>query len=293
MVSLIEEVLNEYALETEGIEADPSHIYISAISKVPFIAYPHLNKNECDELQEQTKNVLRYSRANNHCKEVAIIYDLTDTRNEKEKYNYVKGDIESVDISSDEKITQLLERLDEGKEMAVICLHNHPNRSFFYINDLLFFERHPNIKIMQLVNKDGEVAFLTRPQFERYKCVVDTVMDAEPNLQKKADEIKKACPEKGIRIADLIPDKEVRKEILVTAIEKLKERGVCLYSYINQEQARTIQFPPQFLPAITNDNKEGASDKNCSNHQSSVRDVLTQKIEYLENGEDGYGWESS
>ena len=275
----LEDVITNRALEMENEKKNPGWFSITAITKVPYIAYPTLNEAECKEIQEQTKEVLRISRNKNQYKEVAITYNIHN--HNPDKYKIVLGNIANVEICNDTNTLQLLQTSSVQEELAVISIHNHPNDSMFSINDLLIFAEHPSIKIMEIVNRDGEVAFLLRPKFEKYHSLIDILIDAEPNFLQKMRNFHQTYPNQDIKISSLIPDVKIRKEIIRSMIELLESQGVYVHNYVNQEQAKKIDFST----FTTNYSLQGK----ITNNDSKIN--LKDDYLYLKNGEDDYEWE--
>ena len=276
----LNEVIEAQALELQHEKKPDGWFSISSISKVPYIPFPNLSKEECVEIQEQAMEVLRTSIRQNNYKEVAITYSLTDTS--LDKYIVTNGELGYVHLMSDERVKDLLFNTREQKELVVISLHNHPNDGFFSINDLITFTENPSIRIMEIVNTKGEVAFLMRPKFEIYHCVAKTILNAEPDYVEKKN-IYQANNEGELpKISDIIPNPKIRNEIVRTSVFMLEENGVYVSNYINIENAQYLDFShfkAEYEKHISADIKDSKLNK-------PIRD-----FEYLENGEDGYEWE--
>lgn len=276
-LSWLNETIEKYAQSISGKKPN-GWFPISSISKVPYIPYPILSTDECLELQAQAMDVLRTSIRQNNYKEVSITYDLNSKS--PDKYIITNGEIGYVRLMDDEKVRNLLSDCNGKKELAVISLHNHPNDSFFSINDLITFAENPCIKIMEIVNTKGEIAFLLRPKFEKYHCVIETILNAEPNYVEKKNKFQ---IEHGRlpKISDIITDFDVRKEIVNMSVSLLEDKNVCIQNYINNDNVRKVDFSK--VKNIESSNLIKSDDVNA----------LTQDygFEYLENGEDGYEWE--
>lgn len=276
-LSWLNETIEKYAQSISDKKPN-GWFSIASISKVPYIPYPILTKDECLELQTQAMDVLRTSIRQNNYKEVSITYDLNS--NSPDKYIITNGEIGYVRLMDDEKVKNLLSDCNEKKELAVISLHNHPNDSFFSINDLITFAENPCIKIMEIINTRGEIAFLLRPKFEIYHCVIETVLNAEPNYVEKKNKFQ-IEHDRLPKISDIITDFDVRKEIVKMSVSLLEDRDVCVQNYVNNENVRNVDFSK--VKNIESSNPNKSDDVN----------TLPQdyEFEYLENGEDGYEWE--
>lgn len=271
-------------IDLEGANNTPPKFSISSISKVPYIDYPNLNKNERLEIQEQAKEILRKSYTTNKCDEMAVLYNLDATNEKGDKYIYIKGNAEAVSVLKDERAEALLKKIEDENcnNMVIICIHNHPNLSEFSITDMLFFANHPSIKIMEVVNSNGEIAFMSRPEYKVYPIVAQNIINAEPNIKKIIADFEKNNPDKEIRISDIITNKEVRQDVLRLSRDGLISEGVVISNYINQEQANQIDYSI-FKQSGTNNNS----------HHPNILPINNLNTSSLENGEDSYEWEYS
>jgi hypothetical protein len=284
MSDWITEVIEKRAMELQGKINDNGWFSITAISNVPYIAYPNLTKEQCFEIQEQTKNVLRISRNENQFQEVAITYSLNDQS--KDKYKKILGNFDSIIINDDPNTQELFKKANEKKDLIIISIHNHPNDSPFSITDLLLFCENPSIKIMEIVNRQGEVSFLLRPIPVRYTIVTDNILDVEPSYITKVKTFKVKYPEsKIIKISDIIENKKIRQNIFEESLIELQSKGVFYSKYVGNDKKDSIDFNV-FYNASQLDNKENDNLENSNGIQTFNSDIV-----YLENGEDGYEWE--
>lgn len=214
---------------------------LSAVSNVPFISFPGLTQKECYEVQEQIKNVLRISRNENEYKPVAITYSLNEY-NLSKRYKKVLGDASIVRIMYDEPTKALLKEEDQKGNLVVISIHNHPNNSSFSLNDLYVFSKNSSIKLMCIVNREGEVSFLMRSnQVDLSKIVTQNIVDFVPDFAEKKKEYEKENGSATVKIADIIePDK--RKEIIRESIMQFQNCGVFFSKYIGKQNEADIAF---------------------------------------------------
>lgn len=214
---------------------------LSAVSNVPFISFPGLTQKECCEVQEQIKNVLRISRNDNTYKKVAIIYSLNEY-NLSKRYKKVLGNASIVRIMDDEPTKALLREEDQKGNLVVISIHNHPNNSSFSLNDLYVFCKNSSIKLMCIVNREGEVSFLMRSgQADLSKIVTQNIVDFVPDFAEKKKEYEKENGSANVKIADIIePDK--RKEIIRESIMQFQNSGVFFSKYIGKQNENDIAF---------------------------------------------------
>lgn len=271
----INKIIETRALELENKKRPDGWFSLASISKVPYIEFPYLSSEKCAEIQEQAMQVLRTSIRQNSYKEVAITYDLNEES--IDKYIVTNGEFGYICLMNDEKVKNLLFSTKEKRDLAVVSLHNHPNDSFFSINDLITFAENPSIRIMEIINTKGEVAFLLRPQFEIYRCVVETILNAEPDYVEKKDIFQKKNNGHVPKISDIITDIQIRNEIIYLSVSMLEDKGVFVSSYINMENVQCLDFSK-----FTSDYKE--SKQTFVDNSNLYRTI--NNLKYLENGED-------
>jgi hypothetical protein len=234
-------LIKETIKEMESEQKPEGWFSAASVSAIPYIQYPGFTNQECQEVWEQSKEVLRKSRINNNYKETAITYSMND--HSEDKYRIAYGDLSSVPFVVDEKTQKLLQNADEANEMVVISLHNHANTSIFSLNDLLVFAEHPGIRLMEVINKDGEVAFLLRPQPVRYHQVLRDIIDADPEFLKKFDKLSKSpLKNKNFSVTSIITDRNVRMDTTRFALDDLQKAGVCYSGYINNKTKKRLDF---------------------------------------------------
>lgn len=260
--------------ELENEKKNPGWFSVSAISNVPYIQYPGLTEEECVEIQEQTKNVLRYSRNLNGYGEVAIAYDITD--NSPQKYKIAFGNENRIKIMDEFPIKDFICSNNESNRLVAVCIHNHPNSSGFSVSDLFLFSQNPCIKIMAIVNKEGQVSFLMREKaINLCNIVLNNIIEYVPDFANKVMEHRTNCVD--FSLSDIIEKKSL-KRIVENSLNDFEAIGVLYKSYLNNVPAESKN--------ISNNIAETPS-KNINNNA-----LEEQKYdEYLENGEDSYEWE--
>lgn len=143
------------------------------IEKVPEVKISGYTEKQCTFIQNQHKELLKYSRDNNENKEVAFVFDgsLTDRKE-------FKGSDDRLDFGSSLY----------GKDLFV--MHNHPRNSSYSITDLIFFRNSTNVKTLTIIKNSGNVEYITKTlefdcdkfklEYDRlYKKIVLTGSDAE------------------------------------------------------------------------------------------------------------------
>ena len=269
IIKAIEREADKLAAESK----DNSNISIVAISNVPYIQYPGFTKEECEEVFNQTKETLRFAKYENSCNEVAITYDKRCIQN---TYFKIKGDFSSVPIMGDEKTRNLLQTNNESGEIVVVSIHNHPDISVISVNDLLVFNENPSIKLMVVVNKDGQVSFLERTGNNKLpSIVINNILQTEPNFSAKMTEWKLKNPNKEFTLRDIL-NKEQIKTIFEESIREMQTMGVIYSPYIGKKEAEKLEF---------NTNQYASESQKIYN--------LTNFSfgEFLGSGEDGFGAE--
>lgn len=213
---------------------------LSAISNIPLISFPGMSKRECEEVLVQAQNVLRISRNKNNYKEVAITYSVDDD-NIENKYKTVIGEISSVYIMQDEETKSLLEKENQNDNLVVISIHNHPNDGNFSVNDLFIYEKNPCIRLMEIVNRKGEVSFLYKPKHVDLKNIVlKNIIDVIPDfLQRKQNYEQNG---KSLLSLSEILTLEERRQISKETIFDFQQHGVYFCQYVGKDKEDDVVF---------------------------------------------------
>ena len=136
-----------------------------AIENVPKVKIDGYTDEQCDLIQQQHKELLKYSRDNNDDKEVAFVMD-SSIISRKEF------------LGSDDKLDFDSELY--GKDLFV--MHNHPRNSSYSIDDIVEFLGTSNIKSLSIVKNNGKVEVLTKlTQYDR----MTTIMGLDRMVRKK------------------------------------------------------------------------------------------------------------
>ena len=152
-----------------------------AISKVPYVMYHEIPEEQYEILQMIAKEVLRISRDENNCNEVAIAYDLDSPQKELDGEKYLawaRGDEYSVDPMSDTETNHIIV---SAKGCVVVILHNHPNLSKISLEDVMFLLRLPTIKMIVAVTNRGAIGYIVKTskyedkKLEAYKLMKEAV----------------------------------------------------------------------------------------------------------------------
>lgn len=118
-----------------------------AINRVPKVNINGYTDEQCNEIQKQHKELLRFSKEHNQNKEAAFVFreDLTD-----------KTPLLGVDDHLNFG-TSL-----SGKGNNLMILHNHPRNSSFSDVDISLFKNLKSLKTLTIVKNNGDVEFITK-----------------------------------------------------------------------------------------------------------------------------------
>lgn len=105
-------------------------------------------------MQELNRKVLTTARSENDSNEVMCLM-VSGYIIEKS----VKGTANSVKVEEDAEIAHALRISKRG---SIVLAHNHPNLSYFSIEDLKIFVKYPSIKTMTVVTNRGKVWHITK-----------------------------------------------------------------------------------------------------------------------------------
>lgn len=127
----------------------------NAVEKVPKVSVSGYTNEQCNFIQQQHKELLKYARAHNDGKEVAFVFrsDLSDKTSH---------------IGTDDRLDLGGALLGRGNNIFV--MHNHPRNSSYSATDIIFFLSNENIKHLSIVKNNGLVEVLTKS--EKYDSAV-------------------------------------------------------------------------------------------------------------------------
>lgn len=117
-----------------------------AINRVPKVNINGYTDEQCNEIQKQHKELLKFSKEQNDNKEVAFVF-----RDGLVDYKPFTGSDEKIDFGT------YLET--KGKNLTI--LHNHPRNSSYSMNDLDVFAN-KNVRTITIVKNNGTVEYLTK-----------------------------------------------------------------------------------------------------------------------------------
>ena len=271
---IIEKGLNKLEAEKKL----PGYFDISAINSVPYIQYPGFSEHELKLLQDRAKEVMKISRNENHYNEVSITYKKNDLN--KDHFIKVLGNCGNIFLDDD--TMNLLNASDGQNELIAIMIHNHPNNSIFSVSDLLVFSEHPSIKLMEIINKKGEIAFLLRPKSTNLSnIVIRSISDHIPDIKTRIANYQQNNPDIEYTISE-ISNKSEREAIYNDSIEQIINRGIICSHYIDQNGANALSF--------TN-NKNTTLRTTPPKYENTLEtDIESNTYGYMENGEDGHDW---
>lgn len=117
----------------------------NCVERVPNVKIQGYSDEQCKIIQNQHKELLKYSRDNNENKEVAFVFD-NKLKNRKE----FKGSDDRLDFGS----------ALYGKDLFV--MHNHPRNGSYSLNDIVEFVGNDCIKTLTIVKNNGNTESLTK-----------------------------------------------------------------------------------------------------------------------------------
>jgi hypothetical protein len=119
----------------------------NAIEIVPKVLISGYTDEQCAFIQQQHKDLLRYSRDNNHNNEVAFVLDKELTNRAE-----FKGSEDKLDFG-----TSL-----QGKGSELFVMHNHPRNGSYSNLDIEFFVSNDNVSTLTIVKNNGNVESITK-----------------------------------------------------------------------------------------------------------------------------------
>lgn len=131
----------------EASKKNITYITDKVIENVPVVNVPGYTDKQCKFIQQQHKELLKFSKDENASKEVAFVF-----RSELTERNEYKGTEDKVDFG-----TGLF-----GKGSNLFIMHNHPKNSGFSDDDMLQFIADDNIKTLSIVKNNGDVEVITK-----------------------------------------------------------------------------------------------------------------------------------
>lgn len=165
---------SESGIIKENNKSKPvTEITDKAIESVPKVNISGYTDEQCAIIQNQHKELLKYSRKNNNNNEVAFVFD--SSLSNRREYT---GSDDIIDFGSDLS----------GNDL--VLLHNHPRNSSYSFNDIVEFFGNDSIKTITIVKNNGKVETLT-------KVSTYNKLDLLKSLSRIDKDIKKKAPQKG------------------------------------------------------------------------------------------------
>lgn len=143
------------------------------IRKVPIVEIEGYTNEQCAFIQQQHKELLKYSRDENYGKEVAFVF-----AGEFSNCKKFLGEDDNLEFG----------RGLYGKDLFV--MHNHPRNSSYSDTDIVFLLTNDNVKSLSIVKNSGDIEVLTKSDLydkqslindlkRQYKKYVRTGTDSE------------------------------------------------------------------------------------------------------------------
>ena len=118
----------------------------AAIDRVPKVEIEGYSSEQCEIIQNQHKELLKFARDENNGNEVAFVLDR-----DLKRVSTVKGS--DKDISFDGSNFR-------GDKLLV--MHNHPRGSSFSDSDVICFAKFDNIKTFSIAKHSGDIEYITK-----------------------------------------------------------------------------------------------------------------------------------
>ena len=271
----IEQTVDDFLETLDTPEPPEGWFSIVSILNIPHIKIPTLTDEQSTELYEQAKNVLKISKNENGFKEVSISYSINDMS--ENKYKKVLGNYISVPILNDKETRKLFETANNNNELIIISIHNHPNNSTFSINDLLIFTQNNGVKLMEIINKKGEISFLIKPkQMDLKNIIFSNILKIIPDFK-----LRKKDWDENFKQADevfnfqAILTKEEIIQITKETIKSLQEKGVIYCNYIGKKSLD-----------LTKNSKNTNLDQSCNKTNNLDKNEISFTIENLSSSDE-------
>ena len=150
-----------------------------AIESVPRVKVTGYTDAQNDFIQQQHKELLKYSRDNNDNKEVAFVFE--------------KGLVNRTEcIGSDDSLEFGTALFGKGRDLFV--MHNHPRNSGFSDRDIMVFLNNDEIKTITVVKNSGAIETLTKTDaYNRQNAIIELARQYRKNVKNDNDaEVSKA-----------------------------------------------------------------------------------------------------
>lgn len=218
--------------QNEKEKKQPGYFPFEIISKIPYVEIPGLNNKECIRLQSEAKNVLKLARNVYNFAEVAIVYNIKDS---KTPSIVQSGTNSKIDILKNEAINKVISENNRNNNVVVICLHNHPNDTLFSLNDLYLFTKHTSILLMEVINTKGEVAFIKKNSYINLDNFAYNHITAVANdFNERCTEFVNKNGKENFQLGKILKLDE-RKQIIKNIYDDFALLGISYSGYINQD----------------------------------------------------------
>ena len=128
-----------------------------AIENVPKVKIDGYTGEQCELIQQNHKDLLKYSRDNNDSKEVAFVMDSS--------------------LSSRKEFLGSDDKLDFGNELYgkdLFVMHNHPRNSSFSDRDIRFIIGNDNIRTLSVIKNNGNIEVLSKSGiYEKERALIE------------------------------------------------------------------------------------------------------------------------
>lgn len=288
--SWLEELIEVALEESEKARKKPGYFDLSNVSNIPYVEFDNLTEEQCKEIQKQAKQVMYKSKFEYDYNEVAIVYNMNNVHANDCEYFVSSGTKSEVAILSNERINDFTKQKNPQNELVVIILHNHSDNSLFSINDVMIFLVNPSVKILSVVNKKGEIAFLSKSKIANYQKFVvsiiieESIPDLRNRYNKRILEIRDTND--SLKFEDVATFDE-RKTIIKKLYDFCDEMGIVHTPFLSKNSTcKTSNENVENKLVGTKRNENSINESSFTSENNVKFGSLNEAELYEENGED-------
>ncbi len=278
-MSWLNETIEKELKAIEDSKEYPGWFSHDVISRIPYVAFPGRTEAENLFIHDQAQNVMRQSLLNQF-KEISSVFRIDEQ--EKKNVLITKGDYKKVLIFNDNRVKNIIENANKNKNLLIVNIHNHTGNGIFSINDLYVFTENISIKIMEIINTNGEISFLMRPDFMELQGIVSIFLNnIVPDFNSRIISWKIQNPEKEYELSNILNEYESKK-IVKETLKMITAMGIDYCPYGNQERINQFGFAETF-----DQKQQILANTNLQKLDQKLSDDFIEDTN-PERGEDGY-----
>lgn len=154
-----------------------------SISKIPYVAYPDLDVQQCLVVHELAEYLLTLAKSANNSDEIAITCNIDENKTILDGLPKVLGNSgicfgtkNETDIFSD---TNSMSIINRATSVAIVSLHNHPSCGTFSVQDISIFLFQSTVKLMIVIGNNGELYYMSKDSEKfNYRKAIDYLKEA-------------------------------------------------------------------------------------------------------------------